>query len=84
MDKKKKFTEKGKAILERTPISNLNDFFEDIEKHENKHIDQIPVEMINPNPNQARKYFDRCSAGRSGAGLSRRTVFYSPFWSGKQ
>ncbi len=58
MDKKKKFTEKGKAILERTPISNLNDFFEDIEKHENKHIDQIPVEMINPNPNQARKYFN--------------------------
>ena len=58
MNKKAKFSEKGKSILNRNKITSLEDFFQtDLQAGDNT-IDKIPVKLIKPNPNQARKYFN--------------------------
>jgi ParB family chromosome partitioning protein len=58
MNKKAKFSETGKTILNRNKIASLEEFFQADPQADIKAIENIPVKQIKPNPNQARKYFN--------------------------
>jgi len=57
MNKKGKFSEKGKNILKRNKLNSMDDFFSDSPNGGIKDIQHIAINEIKPNPNQARKYF---------------------------
>lgn len=78
MNKKGKFTTKGKSILRKNSINNMEEFFADTQIENNldrkQRIHLLNIEEIKDNPYQPRKYFNEAALSELSESIKQKGI----------